>query len=54
MAVLASLRKACLYVIRVGGCLVILHMAGDACGIGQLVISVDVTQGALQRGVRSG
>ena len=54
MAALTSLREACLYMIRVGRCLVILRMAGDACGIGQLVISVDVTQGALQRGVRSG
>ena len=42
MAVLARLREACLHVIRVGRCLVILQMAGDACGIGQVVVSVDV------------
>lgn len=49
----AGLGKGCLHVVGIGRALVVLQVTGHAGGIGQLVISVDVTLRARQRGVRA-
>lgn len=54
VAHLALLGKPGGGVIRIGGSLVILQVAGRACGVGDVVIPVDVTQSALHIGMRSG
>lgn len=50
----ARLRHSSLHVIGVGRSLVVLQMAGDACGVGEAVVSVDVALRTLQRDVRAG
>lgn len=52
VAAFASLRHSGLHVVRVGGALVVLQMARDASGVGQVVIPIDVTLRTLQRKVR--
>ena len=54
MAALASLRYSGLHMVGIGRALKVLQVTRHAGGIGQVVISVDVTLGALQRGVRPG
>lgn len=54
VAALASLRDRGLNVIRIGRALIVLQMARDTCGVGEVVISVDVTLRALQWDVRPG
>jgi hypothetical protein len=56
VARLASLREARSHVVRIGGALEILQVTVDAGGVcvGQVVIVIDVTLGALHRGVRAG
>ena len=49
MALLARLREICHHVIRICGALVILQVARHAGGIGQVVVVVHVTVGALPR-----
>jgi hypothetical protein len=51
---LASLRERSLHMVRIGGALVVLHVAGDAGCSGQVVIAIHMTLRALQRGVRAG
>ncbi len=54
MTALTRLWDRCLHVVGVGCALEVFQMAGDATGVGQLVISIDVALRALQRDVRSG
>lgn len=54
VALLAGLRERRLHMIGIGRALVILQVTGNAGGIGQLVVSVDMTLRALQRGVPAG
>ncbi len=54
VAHLTLLRESRGDVIRTGGCLEILQMAGHACGTGQVVVVVDVALSALHRGVKPG
>jgi hypothetical protein len=50
----ANLRHSGLHVVGIGRSLIVLQMAGDARGVGQVVISVDMTLCTLQRDVRPG
>ena len=54
VTVLASLRYSGLHMVGIGRALKVRQMTRHAGGIGQVVISVDVTLGALQRDVRPG
>ena len=54
VAALASLRDSRLNVVGIGRALKVLQVTRQAAGIGRVVISVDVTLGALQRGMRPG
>ena len=49
----ASLRHSSLHVVGIGGALVVLQVARDAGGVGQVVISIDVALRTLQRDVRA-
>ena len=54
VAAFASLRHSSLHVVGIGRALKVLQVAGDTCGIGQVVISVDVALRTLHRRVRPG
>ena len=54
MAAFTSLRHSSLHVVGIGRALKVLQVAGDTCGIGQVVISVDVALRTLQRDMRPG
>ena len=54
MAAFTSLRHSSLHVVGIGRSLKVLQVARDARGVGQVVISVDMTLRALQRDVRPG
>ena len=49
VALLAGLRQIASNVVGIGGSLVVLQVAGHACRAGEVVITVDVTVGALPR-----
>src|SRR6185369_11167826 len=53
VATLTSLGQRSLHVVGIGGALVVLQVARDAGGVGQVVISIDVALRTLQRDVRA-